>query len=281
MFRRPFPAWLVLLLGTVILAFGGAAAEAKPAKCLFEIGEKHLIGAVCKFTVLDALGSLRIGKAPGNDAEADVKIAGPGVGVASWSDGRTGNGRRGIGDVHQIGPCWTGENEAGDEAYICAWSPDQDVYLGPIGKGEMFVSFGERFGMDDEVASSSGLDTRHATIVTKASRRKTAYLCGSNHDFRKTCMEENFRGKISETITADCVAKEWTGRGPYAGARFRLLGPADSLDTTRFNGDLMGARWAILSVEDNSLVGFCGACSYSEITNWYKKLCPRTAPGDL
>jgi hypothetical protein len=270
---------LGLFLGPLLAALVFAApAKAGRAKCLFEIGEAHYIGSVCEFTRTDDKGSFRIADTGRSDIEAEVRITAAGKGVASWTNPHTPIRKQSLGEVQQAGACWSD-----GEFYICAWAIDQDVYLGPIQR-KMFVSYGERAGMDDEVESATGLDTSHAVIHTKPSRRAAAYYCVGQHGYSKTCIEEAYQDRADSedrTITADCIAKEWTGLGSsgYGGGRFRFLGPFDSVDRSHFadNGGV-DARWAILDVENNSLVGNCGACSYSEIHDWYQKLCPSTAP---
>ena len=270
---------LGVFLGPILVAIAFAGpAQAGRAKCLFEIGDAHHIGSVCEFTRTDDKGSFRISDAGHSDIEAEVKVTATGKGTASWTNPHARIRKQPLGEVQQAGACWS------DGAfYICAWALDQDVYLGPMNKRESFVSYGERAGMDDEIESTTGLDTSRAVIHTKPSRRAAAYYCVGQHGYEKTCIEEAYQNRavsMDRTITANCLSKEWTGL--WAGVRdshFRFLGPFDSVDGSHFadNGGV-GARWAILEIENNSLVGDCGACSYFEIHDWYQKLCPSTAP---
>jgi hypothetical protein len=268
-----------LLLGPFLTALTLAApANASPAKCLFEIGNAHYIGSVCEFAYTDGKGSFRIADAGGSNIAAEVTVTAPGKGVASWASSHTPARKQPLGEVEQAGACWSD-----GESYICAWALEQDVYLGPLQR-KLFVSYGERGGMDDEIESATGLDTSHAMIHTKPSRRAAAYYCGGQLGHTKTCLEEVYRDRTNakdRTITADCLTKEWTGLGGSAfdGSRFRFLGAFEAVDCGQFadNGGV-AARWAILDVASNSLVGDCGACSYFEIHDWYQKLCPSTAP---
>jgi hypothetical protein len=246
---------------------------------LFEIGDAHHVGSVCEFTHTDDKGSFRIADKGGSDIEAEVRVTAAGQGVASWTNPHTRIRKQSLGEVQQTGACWSD-----GETYICAWALDQDVYLGPIRGREMFVAYGGRSGMDDEIESATGLDTSHAVIHTKPSRRAGAYYCIGQLGHSKTCIEEAYRDRANaedRTITANCITKEWTGLvgSVFDGSHFRFLGPFDTLDRSHFvdNGGVT-ARWAVLNVEHNSLVGDCGACSYYEIHDWYQKLCPSTAP---
>jgi len=271
---------LALFLGALLAALPLAApAKARQAKCLLEIGDVHYIGSVCEFTHTDDKGSFRIADTGRSNIEAEVRVAAAGKGVASWTNPHAPISKQSLGEVQQAGACWSD-----GESYICAWALDEDVYLGPIQGRSMFVSYGERAGMDDEVESATGLDTSHAIIHTKPSRRAAAYYCVGQFGYSKTCIEERYRKRAASkdmTITANCLSKEWTGLGSssYGGGHFRFLGPFDAVDRSHFadNGGVE-ARWAILDVENNSLVGDCGACSYFEIHDWYQKLCPSTAP---
>ena len=259
------------IFATLVLA---APALAARAKCLFEIGDAHHIGSVCEFTRTDDKGSFRLTDTGHSDIEAEVKVTATGKGMASWTNPHARIRKQLLGEVQQAGACWSD-----GKFYICAWALDQDVYLGPMNKREMFVSYGERAGMDDEIQSADGLDTSRAVIHTKPSRRAAAYYCVGQHGYEKTSIEEAYQNRADSkerTITADCLRKEWTG---LHGSRYRFLGAFDSVDRSHFadNGGV-DARWAILDIKNNTLVGDCGACSYSEIHDWYQKLCPSTAP---
>lgn len=100
--------------------------------------------------------------------------------------------------------------------------------------------------------------------------------------YSQTAAEETYKDRArsrNRTITADCPAKEWTG---LDGLRYRFLGPIETVDRSRFadNGNVAYAKWAVLDVKNNRLVDDCGACSYAEIHDWFKKLCPSIAPHD-
>lgn len=262
--------WLVLLLAPLALAM---PANAKQAKCLFEVGDAHYIGSVCEFTHTDNKGSFRITDTREPGIEVDVSVTAPGQGVASWTDAHNQIREKSLGEVKQAGACWSDGN-----TYVCAWSLDQDVYLGPHDK-KLFVAYGERYGMEDEIESAAGLDTSHAVIHTKPSRRAAMYYTIGQRDYAKTAAEEVYQdraGSEDRTITADCLTREWTG---FDGSRYRFLGPFKSVNRSQFadNGGV-DAKWAVLDIEDNMLVGDCGACSYYEIHDWYQKLRPGTAP---
>lgn len=267
---------LLLFLAALLTAPAFAApGKARPAKCLFEIGDAHYIGSVCAFTPTDDKGSFRIAAASHADVSAEVTVTGAGRGVASWRHSLTRAGMQSIGEVQQTGACWSD----GGEALICAWTPDQDVYLGPLHGWQAFVAYGQRWGMDDEIESATGLDTDHAVIHTKSSRRAAVHYCVGQIGHSKRCIEEEYRRRASakdKTITANCPGKEWTG---LDGSQYRFLGPFDSVDRSRLadNGGVE-AKWAILDVKNNLLVGDCGACGYYMIHDWYQKLCPVTAP---
>jgi hypothetical protein len=265
---------LVLFLALLALA---TPAGAKQAKCLFEVGDAHYIGSVCEFTHTDNKGSFRITDPNGSGVEAEVKVFSPRQGVASWTDhAHTQTRRQSLGEVQQAGACWS---DGG--TYVCAWALDQDVYLGPHDK-KLFVAYGERYGMEDEIESAIGLDTSHAVIHTKPSRRAAVYYTIGQHDYSKTAAEEAYQDRAkseNRTITANCLTREWTGLN---GLRYRFLGPIETVNRSQFagNGDVAYAKWAVLDIKDNALVDDCGACSYYEIHDWYRKLCPSTAPRD-
>jgi hypothetical protein len=273
--------WLVTakalgpFLGALLASFFLVApANSRPAKCLFEIGDTHYIGSVCEFTRTDDRGSFRIVDIGRSGIEAEVRVAAVGKGLANWTNPHTQIRKRALGDVQQAGACWSN-----GEAYICAWTLDQDVYLGPLRGREMLVSYGERWGMDDEIESATELDTSHAVIHMKPSRRSAAYLCVGQRDYSKTCIEEAYLHRLNSkdrTITADCQSKEWIGPD---GSHYRFLDSFKWVDRRHFadNGGIE-AKWAILDVKNNLLVGDCGSCSYFEIHDWYQKLCPSTAP---
>lgn len=266
---RASSLFLAALLVTV-----AASAEARPAKCLFEIGDTHHIGAVCEFTRTDDKGSFRIADTGHSGISAEVKVTGAGQGVASWTNPRARKRDQAIGEVKQTGACWSD-----GEARICAWTSSQDVYLGPTQGRKMFVAYGQRPGMDDEVENATGLDTARAVIRSKASRRAAADYCLSQSGNAQTCIEDTYRSRAKakdRTITADCPSKEWVGRD---GSRYRFLGPFDRIDRSRF-ADGGKAKWAILDVKNNTLIGNCGACGYDMIHDWYEKLCPATAPSE-
>ena len=268
---------LILFFSPVLAAHAFAAhAKARQAKCLFEVDDKHYIGSVCEFTPVDNKGSFRITDTSGSGIEAEVKVTAPGEGTASWTEARTQIHKKPLGEVQQAGGCWSDGS-----AYICAWSLDQDIYLGPHDK-KRFVAYGERYGMEDEIESAVGLDTSQAVIHTKPSRRAALYYTIGQHDYSKTAAEEAYQdraGSESKTITADCPAKEWTGLN---GLRYRFLGPIEKVNRSQFadNGEVAYAKWAVLDIKNNMLVDDCGACSYAEIHDWFKKLCPSTAPAD-
>jgi hypothetical protein len=268
---------LVLLLSSLLTAYALATpARARQAKCLFEVGDKHYIGSVCEFTPTDKKGTFRIADSSGSGVEAEVKVVGPGQGIASWTDPHTQVRKKSLGDVQQAGGCWSDGN-----TFVCAWSLDQDIYLGPHDK-KLFVAYGERYGMEDEIESAVGLDTSHAVIRTKPSRRAALYYTIGQHDYSKTAAEEAYQDRVNsddKTIRADCLAKEWTG---LDGARYRFLGPIEKVNRSQFaNGrDVDLTAWAILDIKSNTLIDGCGACSYFEIHDWYQKLCPSTAPKD-
>jgi hypothetical protein len=133
--------------------------------------------------------------------------------------------------------------------------------------------------MDDEIESATGLDTSHAVIHTKPSRRSALYFSIGEGDYSKTGVELTYQERAkseNRTITADCSAKEWTG---LYGGRWRFLGPMDKVDRSQFvDSNEVFAEYGVLDIESNSLVEDCGACSYAEIHDWYKKLCPSNAP---
>ena len=267
---------LLLLLCPLLAAHALATpAKARQAKCLLEVEDKHYLGSVCEFTRIDNKGSFRITDTSGSGIEAEVKVIGPGQGVASWTDDAQIH-KEPLGDVQEAGGCWSDGS-----TYVCAWSFDQNIYLGPHDKN-LFVAYGERYGMEDEIESAVGLDTSHAVIHTKPSRRAALYYTIGQHDYSKTAAEEAYRNRAdsdNRTITADCTAKEWTGLN---GLRYRFLGPIENVNRSQFadNGDVAYAKWAVLDIKNNMLVDDCGACSYAEIHDWFKKLCPSTAPED-
>ena len=232
-------SWLVskrtlLLFFCPLLAAHAFAtpAKARQAKCLFEVDDKHYIGSVCEFTNVDKRGSFRITDTSGSGIEAEVKVTGPGQGVASWTDPHTQIRKKLLGEVQQAGGCWSDGS-----TYVCAWSLDQDIYLGPHDE-KLFVAYGERYGMEDEIESAVGLDTSHAVIHTKASPRAALYYSIGQHDYSKTAVEEAYQERAKSehrAITGNCVAKEWTGlRGD---TRYRFLGPLKSIDRSRFTDD--------------------------------------------
>jgi hypothetical protein len=179
---------LGVFLGPLLAALALATpAKASQAKCLFEIGDAHYIGSICEFTHTDHKGSFRIAAADRSGIEAEVRVTAPGQGVASWTNPHMQIHQKSLGEVQQAGACW------GDGAsYVCAWGLDQDVYLGPLNGRKMFISYGERGGMDDEIESATGLDTSHAVIHTKPSRRAAAYYCIGQHSYSKTCIEQAY-----------------------------------------------------------------------------------------
>jgi hypothetical protein len=272
--RKTLPLIFCSLPVSLVLAM---PAQAKQAKCLFEVNDVHYVGAVCEFTSTNKNGSFHIADTTGAGIEAEVTVTAPGKGEASWMDlhGKTPK-RTSLGEVQQAGACWSDGS-----IYVCAWSLDQDIYLGPRDRN-LFVSYGERDGMEDEIESSVGLDTSHAVIHTKPSRRAAFYYTIGQHDYSKTAAEEVYQDRAqseNRTITADCPAKEWTGLN---GIRYRFLGPMEKVNRSQFanGGGEIFAKWAVLDTQSNILVDNCGACSYYEIHDWYKKLCPSTAPGD-
>jgi hypothetical protein len=127
--------------------------------------------------------------------------------------------------------------------------------------------------------------TSHAVIRTKPSRRAALYYTIGQNDYAKGGAEEAYQDRVNsknKTITANCLLKEWTGLRSLQGSlHYRFLGPFESVDRRQFadNGGV-DAKWAILDIEHNMLVGDCGACSYAEIHDWYQKLCPSTAPSE-
>jgi hypothetical protein len=261
---------LALFLAPLALAM---PAKAKQAKCLFEVGDTHYIGSICEFTHTDNKGSFRIADTSGSGIEAEVRVTAPGEGAASWTDAHNQIRGKSLGEVRQAGACWSDGS-----TYICAWSLDQDVYLGSHDK-KLFVAYGERYGMEDEIESAIGLDTSHAVIHTKPSRRAAVYYTIGQNDYSKTAVEEAYQDRANaenKTITANCLTKEWTG---FDDSRYRFLGPFKSVNPSQFtdNGGI-AAKWAVLYIKGNNLVGDCGACSYYEIHDWYQKLCPSTAP---
>ena len=268
---------LLLLCCVLLVAHAFATpAKARQAKCLFEVEDKHYIGSQCEFTPIDNRGSFRIGHTSGSGIEAEVKVTAPGEGVASWTYPHTQIRKKLLGDVRQAGGCWSDGS-----TYVCAWSLEQDIYLGPHDK-KLFVAYGERNGMEDEIESAIGLDTSHAVIRTKPSRRAALYYTIGRHDYSKAAADEAYRARSrseNRTITADCLAKEWTGLN---GLRYRFLGPIENVNRSQFaeNGNVIYAQWAVLDIKNNRLVDDCGACSYYEIHDWFKKLCPSTAPQD-
>jgi hypothetical protein len=265
----------LLVLCPLLAAPALAAPEkARQAKCLFEVEDKHYIGLICEFTPIDNKGSFRITDTGGSGIEAEVRVTGPGQGVASWTNLQAQIRKKPLGEVQEAGGCWSDGS-----TYVCAWSLDQDIYLGPRDK-KLFVAYGERDGMEDEIESAVGLDTSHALIHTKPSRRAALYYTIGQHDYSKAGAEEVYRDRAdsgNKTITADCTAKEWTGLN---GLRYRFLGPIENVNRSQFadNGDVAYAKWAVLDIKNNMLVDDCGACSYAEIHDWFKKLCPSTAP---
>jgi len=267
----------LLLLCCLLLAAHASAtpAKAKQAKCLFEVQDTHYIGSVCEFTRIDSKGSFRISGTRGSGIQAEVKVTAPGQGIASWTDD-AGIHKAQLGDVQEAGGCWSDAS-----TYVCAWSLDQDIYLGPHDK-KLFVAYGERYGMEDEIESAVGLNTSHAVIHTKPSRRAALYYTIGQNDYSEGGVEQAYRLRAyagGRTITADCPAKEWTGLN---GLRYRFLGPIENVNRSQFadNGVVVYAKWAVLDIKNNFLVDDCGACSYTEIHDWFKKLCPSTSPED-
>ncbi|WFU70595.1 hypothetical protein [Bradyrhizobium sp. CB2312] len=268
----------LLLLLTAVHAFA-TPAKARQAKCLFEIDGAHYIGSPCEFTPIDKKGSFRIANTSGSGIEAEVKVTAPHEGIASWTGPHKTPRDWPLGKLRQAAGCWSDRT-----TYVCAWSLDQDIYLGPRDK-KLFVAYGERDGMDDEIESAVGLDTSHAVIHTKPSRRAALYYTigqTMGESYSQTAAEEAYQERAqsrNRTITADCQAKEWTGLN---GLRYRLLGRIETVDRSQFvdSGDVAYAKWAVLDVKNNRLVDDCGACSYAEIHDWFKKLCPSIAPRD-
>jgi hypothetical protein len=267
----------MLLWCTLLTALPPASpATAREAKCLFEVRQEHYIGSLCEFTPTDNRGSFRIVDASGSGVEVEVKVTAPGEGIVSWTNPPAQIRRKPLGDVRQAGGCWSDGS-----IYVCAWSRGQDIYLGPHDQ-KLFVAYGERYGMEDEIESAVGLDTSHAVIHTKPSRRAALYYTIGQRDYSKSAADEAYQVRARSerrTITADCPAKEWTGLN---GLRYRLLGPIENVNRSQFSdkGNVIYARWAVLDVKNNMLVDDCGACSYYEIHDWFKKLCPSTAPQD-
>ena len=154
-------------------------AQARQAKCLFEIDGVHYIGSVCEFTPIDKKGSFRIADTSGSGIEAEVKVTAPHEGIASWKDTHKTPSDRYIGDVGQAAGCWSDRS-----TYICAWSLDQDIYLGPRDK-TLFVAYGERNGMDDEIESAVGIDTGHARHSNETKPTRCSILYHRPKDGRK------------------------------------------------------------------------------------------------
>jgi hypothetical protein len=178
---------LSLFLGLFFLTLAPAMpAEAKQAKCLFEVNNAHYIGSVCDFTRTDNEGSFRITDT-NTGIEAEVKVIAPGKGAASWTNLNTKIPGKSLGDVKQAGACWSDGS-----TYVCAWSLDEDIYLGPYDK-KLFVAYGERYGMDDEIESAVGLDTSHAVIRTKPSRRAALYYAIGQNDYAKEMPKRHMR----------------------------------------------------------------------------------------
>jgi hypothetical protein len=268
---------LLQLCCRLLAAHASARPEkAKQAKCLLEVQDTHYIGSVCEFTAIDKKGSFRISDTSGSGIAAEVKVTASGEGIASWTEPHLQIRNAPLGEVREAGGCWSDGS-----SYICAWSLDHDIYLGPYDK-KRFVAYGERGGMDDEIESAVGLDTSHAVIHTKPSRRAAVYL----QDYSKGGAEHAYQLRArssNRTISADCTAKEWTGLN---GVRYRFLGPIENVNRSQFrspysdNADFFHAGWGVLDIESNTLIEDYPVMSYAEIHDWFKKLCPSIAPAE-
>lgn len=236
----------------------------RDAKCLLEVKGVHYIGDVCKFVSLDNQGSFRISDKR-SGLTAQVNATQKDQGRASWN-GPLGQGSgTSLCTVDRTAACWAGENNL----LICAWSMDQDVYLGPTPSepdSSSIIYWGYRVGMFDNIASRKGIDTRYAQIVTSPSRDGVVIFCRTYaQDYSNKCIRDGLRDDHPKTATADCKAKTFVD---LSGTRFRFLGKNSST-----SGDIF-ADYLIKDLKSGEILDGSSASGYDIALDTFKTLCP-------
>lgn len=105
------------LPGLAVLAMTATAAEARPAKCLLEVGEIAYIDGPCDFDPdRRGDGSFKIMASDGMYF-AYLNVEGAGVAVGYWNEEPGANhAHTPLGKLTRDGACWVGEG-----AKLCAW----------------------------------------------------------------------------------------------------------------------------------------------------------------
>ena len=211
--------------------------------------------------------------------KAEVNLSAPTSkdAVASWN-GPNGERLVELGPAHSEGACWRVGNAKGkDETRLCAWSSlavFEPTPKEPPANTKEFVYYGMRVGMYDAIASTVGIDTDRARIVTKKIRDAAILACRSNRDFTAECIERTLRDAPTPILTADCSA------GTFAYALG--LGGCDHCDapqTWKFLGKNPrsdeGPDFLIQDVKSGETMDGSWASTYGFALDAYKLLCPK------
>jgi hypothetical protein len=265
------------VLGTALNVPIQAYAADKPvrtsdAKCLLEVDGVHYLGGSCKFVEIDKEGSFRITENGGLGLIAQVNVSKKGEGTASYGPLGKGAGTS-LGIADQSNACWSGgdsDSKPRSDFLICAWSPDQAVYLGPTPADpdpSSTLFWGSRVGMYDEIKTREGIGSSKALIRTAPSKDGVIQFCREYAmDYSIKCITEYFNKDRPKTYTANCVRRTFTD---YVGDNFLFIGK---------NNDTSGnisADYLIRDLKSRKILDGSTASSYDVESDVFKALCPR------
>jgi hypothetical protein len=132
------------------------------------------------------------------------------------------------------------------------------------------IYYGSRVGMEVDVVSMSGLDTRNAVIRTRHTRANAIGFC---RDYigkvTEECISEELRTPLNDWVWANCVTGEFTD---FSGAHHRF--------TFKKNKPGESARYRIIDLDTGDVEDGSSASGYPTNADIFAKLCPRTVPPD-
>jgi hypothetical protein len=259
----------VLLPLMPVAATQSQPSQVRDVKCLLEIKGVRYVRDICKFVKIDNQGSFSLSETRGLGLIAQINITQKDQGQASWNGPSGKDARTSLGTVYRTESCWSGGD---NNVLICAWSMDQDVYLGPTPPDpdpSTTIYYGSRVGMFHDIASKKGIDTSNAQLNTTPSRAGAIIFCRNYEmNYSSKCINDIINNDGPKTATANCRMKTFTD---FRGSRFQFLGKNSDM-----SGDIF-AEYLIKDLKSGEVLDGSSASGYDIVFNIFKTLCPIVA----
>ncbi len=132
--------------------------------------------------------------------------------------------------------------------------------------------YGSRAGMEVDVVSMSGLDSSHAVMATRHTRKNAISYCREYvQRVTQDCISSELAVRLNDQVSANCISDTFTD---FYGKSYRFMGPLKRAD------DHQIAHFGIEDVATGEMADGSNSSGYIINMLIFKALCPSKAPDE-